>query len=194
MANINLKSLVKESALGNLPSSKLFKYNKKTGKYNSPRSINEKFKIQKLDHDEFDWEFEVNSNKVDSNVYKTLNKEKIEFGTSPEGMFIMGKGPKEQKHAINVLKKMGINESALGNLPSSKLFKYNKGTGKYDSPGSVNEAPMDIELQEDIVDVLILVAQISKRIKSYSPKAFSKIQSVMKLLTQAKKDIRRAEG
>ena len=41
MANINLKALIKESALGNLPSSKLFKYNKKTGKYDAPGTVTE---------------------------------------------------------------------------------------------------------------------------------------------------------
>jgi len=90
----------------------------------------------------------------------------------------------------NINLKSLVKESILGDLPSSKLFKYNKGTGKYDSPVSVNEAPMDIELQEDISDVLVLLGSISKKVKSYSPKAFGKIQSVMKTLVQAKKDIR----
>jgi len=32
-----------------------------------------------------------------------------------------------------------INESVLGELPSAKLFKYNKTTGKYDAPKTVKE-------------------------------------------------------
>lgn len=32
-----------------------------------------------------------------------------------------------------------LNESVLGELPSSKMFKYNKETGKYDAPGTVKE-------------------------------------------------------
>ena len=190
MANINLKSLVKESVLGDLPSSKVFKYNKKTGKYDSPRSINEKFKVKKLNHDEWTWEFEVKSERSPA-VYKALNKIKgIEFSESGEGFFVMGNSIDGKTKAMKVLNSLGINESALGNLQSSKLFKYDKGTGKYNSPVSVNEAPMDIELQEDISDVLVLLGGISKKVKSYSPKAFGKIQSVMKLLMQAKKDIR----
>ena len=29
-----------------------------------------------------------------------------------------------------------LNESVLGQLPSSQMFKYNKATGKYEAPGS----------------------------------------------------------
>jgi hypothetical protein len=32
-----------------------------------------------------------------------------------------------------------LNESVLGELPSAKLFKYNKVTGKYDAPRTVKE-------------------------------------------------------
>lgn len=83
-----------------------------------------------------------------------------------------------------------LKESVLGDLPSSRMFKYNKATGKYDAPNLVNEAPMDIELQEEISDAIILLADISKKTKSYSPKAFKIIQSTIKALIQAKKDIR----
>tara|TARA_R110000796_G_scaffold82592_1_gene180981 strand:- start:19836 stop:20135 length:300 start_codon:yes stop_codon:yes gene_type:complete len=97
----------------------------------------------------------------------------------------------------NINLKSLVKESALGNLPSSKLFKYNKATGKYDSPGSVteesvNEAPapgMAMEIQEDLDDAYILVWELSKKVKSYSPKAFSKIRDVLKVLAQVKKDI-----
>ena len=32
-----------------------------------------------------------------------------------------------------------LNESVLGELPSSKMFKYNKETGKYEAPNSIKE-------------------------------------------------------
>ena len=36
-----------------------------------------------------------------------------------------------------------LNESVLGDLPSAKLFKYNKSTGKFDAPGTVKEEKLN---------------------------------------------------
>jgi hypothetical protein len=44
-----------------------------------------------------------------------------------------------------------LNESVLGELPSAKLFKYNKSTGKFDAPGKrTNEATLNEEYVESM--------------------------------------------
>ena len=44
-----------------------------------------------------------------------------------------------------------LNESVLGELPSAKLFKYNKSTGKFDAPSKrTNEATLNEEYVESM--------------------------------------------
>ena len=44
-----------------------------------------------------------------------------------------------------------LNESVLGELPSSKMFQYNKETGKYDAPKSMQQEDI---LKEEYVEAM----------------------------------------
>jgi len=182
MANINLKALIKESALGNLPSSKLFKYNKKTGKYDAPGTVNEAKYNSTRDADDifFLWDASIDD-----------GRQGIEHGlrTSPSSggrrysafHFDNPKGFDKFKKDVEKLAKKNKWEYDLDN---ESLYIYES------ISESITEAPMDIELQEEISDAIVLLSDISKKAKSYSPKAFKTIQSTIKALIQAKKDIR----
>jgi hypothetical protein len=66
-----------------------------------------------------------------------------------------------------------INESVLGELPSSKMFKYNKATGKFDAPGTTNEEKLDERLptEKKVGDEITLSngekATVQKRLSSH---------------------------
>ena len=83
--------------------------------------VNE-FMVKPIDHDEFDWEFEINdpSNKK---LYKELTKNGIEFATSNGQLTIMGSGDMDNAvPAIRILHKFGIRESK--NVNEKTLTDY----------------------------------------------------------------------
>ena len=182
MSNINLKSLVKESILGDLPSSKIFKYNKKTGKYDAPGTVTEAKYNSTRDADDifFLWDASIDD-----------DRRGIEHGlrtsTSTGGRrysafhFDNPKGFDKFKKDVEKLAKKNKWEYDLDN---ESLYIYES----ISEP--ITEAPMDTELQEEINDAIVLLADITKKSKSYSPKAAKIIQSAMKELIQAKKEIR----
>lgn len=45
-----------------------------------------------------------------------------------------------------------LNESVLGDLPSAKMFKYNKATGKYEAPGKHStKEEVESQLEENLI-------------------------------------------
>jgi len=180
MSNINLKSLVKESILGDLPSSKIFKYNKKTGKYDAPGTVTEAKYNSTRDADDifFLWDASIDD-----------GRQGIEHGNASRGgrrysdfqFNTNARGFDKFKKDVEKLAKKNKWEYDLDN---ESLYIYES----ISEP--ITEAPMDIELQEEINDAIVLLADITKKSKSYSPKAAKIIQSAMKELIQAKKEIR----
>lgn len=80
--------------------------------------VYEAFDIEKDRSRNYKWIFKIKSYTEDKvgkilqgGGFKELTKAGIEFGTSPEGMMIMGDSEEEKKKAIKLLDDMGITES-----------------------------------------------------------------------------------
>ena len=79
-------------------------------------AIDEKFDVNKLDHDEYTWDFMVQSKDGNNpKVHKALTKAGVEFSVSGNdgGLYVMGKDEDDKKAAIAALKSLGITESEI---------------------------------------------------------------------------------
>jgi len=78
-----------------------------------------------------------------------------------------------------------LNESVLGELPSSKMFKYNKTTGKYEAPGQhtneevINEAEGDDPSKEHVQDIIQAIVDFEDRLNSeYGSNASTELHKI----------------
>lgn len=72
-----------------------------------------------------------------------------------------------------------LNESILGDLPSAKLFKYNKSTGKYDAPKHITEADSSDPIKDHVQDIIQSIVDFEDRLHSeYGTKALIELNRI----------------
>lgn len=84
-----------------------------------------------------------------------------------------------------------LKETNLGDLPSSKLFKLNKETGKYDKP--ISEGSADIYFNQELIDLILRVEKFQNLLKSIvGPKVGTNFERAVLKKTSEYKDILRS--